>query len=38
MRKMDLPEDTIVVPTVATDGKGLRDALLILAEMIIGVR
>jgi uncharacterized protein len=37
-RKMDLPEGTPIVATVATDGKGVRDALLILAEMIIGVR
>ncbi len=37
-RKMDLPEGTPVVATVATDGKGVKDALLILAEMIIGVR
>ena len=37
-RKMDLPEGTPVVPTVATENKGVRDALLILAEMIIGVR
>lgn len=36
--KMDLPEGTPVVPTVATENKGLREALLILAEMIIGVR
>ncbi len=37
-RKMELPEGTPVVGTVATDGSGVRDALLILAEMIIGVR
>jgi len=37
-RRMDLPEDTPVVATVATESKGVRDALLILAEMIIGVR
>ncbi len=36
--KMDLPEGTPVVTTVATESKGVRDALLILAEMIIGVR
>ncbi|HYV08500.1 MAG TPA: GTP-binding protein [Thermoplasmata archaeon] len=36
--RMDLPEDVAVVPTVATENKGLRDALLLLAEMIIGVR
>jgi len=36
--KMDLPQGTAVVPTVATESKGVRDALLILAEMIIGVR
>ena len=37
-RKMDLPEGTPIVATVATESKGVRDALLILAEMIIGVR
>ncbi len=37
-RKMDLPEGTPVVSTVATANQGVRDALLILAEMIIGVR
>jgi small GTP-binding protein len=37
-RRMDLPEDVAVVPTVATENRGVRDALLILAEMIIGVR
>jgi small GTP-binding protein len=37
-RKMELPEGTPVVSTVATETKGVRDALLILAEMIIGVR
>jgi small GTP-binding protein len=37
-RRMDLPEDVPVVPTVATENRGVRDALLILAEMIIGVR
>lgn len=37
-RKMDLPDGTPVVATVATDGKGVKEALLILAEMIIGVR
>lgn len=37
-RKMDIPADVPVVPTVATQNKGVRDALLILAEMIIGVR
>jgi len=26
------------MPTVATESRGVRDALLILAEMIIGVR
>jgi len=36
--RMDLPEDIAVVPTIATENKGLRDALLLLAEMIIGVR
>jgi small GTP-binding protein len=36
--KMDLPAGTPVVSTVATESKGVRDALLILAEMIIGVR
>ncbi len=37
-RKMDLPEGTPVVATIATESKGVREALLILAEMIIGVR
>jgi signal recognition particle receptor subunit beta len=37
-RLMDLPPDTPVMSTVATESKGVRDALLILAEMIIGVR
>ena len=37
-RTMDLPDGTPVVATVATESRGLRDALLILAEMIIGVR
>jgi hypothetical protein len=37
-RRMDLPEDVPIVPTVATAGQGVRDALLVLAEMIIGVR
>ncbi len=37
-RKMDLPEGTPVVSTVATQNTGVRDALLILAEMILGVR
>lgn len=36
--KMDLPAGTPVVATVATESQGVRDALLILAEMIIGVR
>ncbi|HYS99071.1 MAG TPA: ADP-ribosylation factor-like protein [Thermoplasmata archaeon] len=36
--RMDLPSDVAVVPTVATENKGVRDALLVLAEMIIGVR
>ena len=36
--RMGLPEDVPVIPTVATENKGVRDALLILAEMIIGVR
>ncbi len=36
--KMGLPEGTPVLATVATEDKGVRDALLILAEMIIGVR
>src|SRR2546426_2343780 len=36
--RMSLPEDVPVIPTVATENKGVRDALLILAEMIIGVR
>ncbi len=37
-RRMDLPDGTPIMATVATSGKGVRDALLILAEMIIGVR
>ena len=37
-RGMALPADTPVVPTVATENHGVKDALLILAEMIIGVR
>jgi small GTP-binding protein len=37
-RRLDLGEDVPVVPTVATENRGVRDALLILAEMIIGVR
>jgi len=37
-QKMDLPDGSPVVATVATENKGLREALLILAEMIIGVR
>lgn len=36
--QMNLPEDTPVVATVATESRGLKDALLLLAEMIIGVR
>lgn len=36
--RMGLPDDVPVIPTVATENKGVRDALLILAEMIIGVR
>ena len=36
--RMGLAADVPVVPTVATEDKGVRDALLILAEMIIGVR
>jgi len=36
--RMNLPDDVPVIPTVATENKGVRDALLILAEMIIGVR
>ena len=36
--RMGLPPDVTVIPTVATENKGVRDALLILAEMIIGVR
>ncbi len=36
--RMDLPSGTPVLATVATEGKGVKDALLILAEMIIGVR
>lgn len=37
-QRMEVSDDVPVIPTVATDGKGVRDALLILAEMIIGVR
>lgn len=37
-RQMDLPDGTPIVATIATDGQGVRDAILILAEMIIGVR
>lgn len=37
-RRMDLPEDIPVVRTVATENQGVRDALVVLAEMIIGVR
>ena len=36
--RMGLPSEVPVIPTVATENKGVRDALLILAEMIIGVR
>ena len=36
--RMNLPSDVPVLPTVATEDRGVRDALLILAEMIIGVR
>ena len=36
--RMSLPEGTPVVASVATENRGLRDALLLLAEMIIGVR
>src|SRR6266705_2100285 len=36
--RMKLADDVPVVPTVATENKGVRDALLMLAEMIIGVR
>jgi len=36
--RMGLPDDVPVIPTVATEDRGVRDALLILAEMIIGVR
>jgi len=38
LRKMELPDETPIVATVATENEGVRDALLILAEMIIGVR
>ncbi len=37
-RKMELPEDTPVFATVATESQGVREALLTLAEMIIGVK
>jgi small GTP-binding protein len=36
--RMGLASDVPVVPTVATESTGVRDALLLLAEMIIGVR
>jgi small GTP-binding protein len=36
-RLMDLPEDIPVVATVATEGRGVREALRKLAEMIVGV-
>src|SRR5207245_9583483 len=36
--RMDLPSDVAVVPTVATENKGVRDALPVLAAMIIGGR
>ncbi len=36
--RMDLPPDVPVIPTVATENRGVREALLLLAEMIIGVR
>src|SRR5438093_3424151 len=36
--RMDLPQDVPVIPTVATENRGVREALLLLAEMIIGVR
>ncbi len=36
--RMGLEADVPVVPTVASENKGVRDAILILAEMIIGVR
>ena len=36
--KMDLPDGTPVIATVATESRGVNDALLVLAEMIIGVR
>jgi hypothetical protein len=35
-RGLQLTRDTPIVPTVATEGKGLRDALKLLAEMIMG--
>ncbi len=37
-QRMDLPDGTPVVATVATEKRGVKDALLVLAEMIIGVR
>jgi small GTP-binding protein len=37
-KKMELPEDTPVLATVATERQGLHDALRTLSEMIIGVR
>jgi len=37
-QRMGLSDDVPIIPTVATEHKGVRDALLVLAEMIIGVR
>ncbi len=37
-RKLELPEGTPVLATVATDGRGLKEGLRVLSEMIIGVR
>jgi small GTP-binding protein len=37
-QRMGLEPDLPVIPTVATENKGVRDAIVILAEMIIGVR
>ena len=37
-QRMDLPDGTPVIATVATQKQGVREALVVLAEMIIGVR
>jgi hypothetical protein len=35
---LDLPEGSAIVATVATEGRGIQDALKILAELVVGVR